>query len=111
MAVAKCRERCWRKDWVLDLDVQKFFDSVDHDRMVKAVEVNTDQKWVVLYVKRWLKAPIQMPGGQVVERDRGTPQGSLCAAAHKDPYEQRWVMRSARRLPLVGAVVMTERCA
>jgi RNA-directed DNA polymerase len=76
MAVAKCRERCWRKDWVLDLDVQKFFDSVDHDRMVKAVQVNTDQKWVVLYVKRWLKAPIQMPDGKVVERDRGTPQGS-----------------------------------
>ena len=46
-AVAKCRERCWKKDWVLDLDVQKFFDSVDHDRMIKAVEVNTDQKWVV----------------------------------------------------------------
>ena len=76
MAVAKCRERCWRKDWVLDLDVQKFFDSVDHDRMVKAVEVNTDQKWVVLYVKRWLIAPIQMPDGKMVERDRGTPQGS-----------------------------------
>ncbi len=76
MAVAKCRERCWKKDWVLDLDVQKFFDSVDHDLMVKAVEVNTDQKWVVLYVKRWLKAPIQMPDRGVVERDRGTPQGS-----------------------------------
>ncbi len=50
-AVAKCRERCWKKDWVLDLDVQKFFDSVDHDLMIQAVEVNTDQKWVVLYVK------------------------------------------------------------
>jgi RNA-directed DNA polymerase len=76
MAVARCRERCWRRDWVLDLDIQKFFDSVDHDLMVKAVEANTDQKWVVLYVKRWLKASIQMPDGQVVERDRGTPQGS-----------------------------------
>lgn len=76
MAVARCRERCWRRDWVLDLDIQKFFDSVDHDLMVKAVEANTDQRWVVLYVKRWLKASIQMPDGQVVERDRGTPQGS-----------------------------------
>ena len=76
MAVAKCRERCWKKDWVLDLDVQKFFDSVDHELMVKAVEVNTDQKWVVLYVKRWLGAPMVMPDGKVVERDRGTPQGS-----------------------------------
>jgi len=76
MAVAKCRQRCWKKDWVIDLDVAKFFDSVDHELMVKAVEANTDQKWVVLYVRRWLKAPIQMPDGQVVERDRGTPQGS-----------------------------------
>jgi RNA-directed DNA polymerase len=76
MAVEKCRERCWKKDWVLDLDVQKFFDSVDHGLMVKAVEANTDQKWVVLYVKRWLKAPIQLPDGAVIERDRGTPQGS-----------------------------------
>jgi len=75
-AVAKCRERCWKKDWVLDLDVQKFFDSVEHDLMVKAVEANTDQKWVVLYVKRWLQAPIRMPDGTVVERHRGTPQGS-----------------------------------
>jgi RNA-directed DNA polymerase len=75
-AVAKCRERCWKKDWILDLDVEKFFDSVDHDLMVKAVEANTGQKWVVLYVKRWLKAPIQMPDGRMVERERGTPQGS-----------------------------------
>ena len=75
-AVAKCRKRCWKKDWILDLDVQKFFDSVDHDLMVKAVQANTDQKWVVLYVKRWLTAPMQMPDGTMVERDRGTPQGS-----------------------------------
>jgi RNA-directed DNA polymerase len=76
MAVKRCRERCWKKDWVLDLDVQKFFDSVDHELMIKAVEANTDQKWVVLYVKRWLTAPMQMPDGTVAERDRGTPQGS-----------------------------------
>jgi RNA-directed DNA polymerase len=75
-AVARCRERCWKKDWVLDLDVQQFFDYVDHDLMAKAVEANTDQTWVVLYVKRWLKAPIRMPDGRLVERDRGTPQGS-----------------------------------
>ena len=75
MAVAKCRERCWKKDWVLDLDVQKFFDSVDHDLMVKAVEANTDQKWVVLYVKRWLKAPIQMPDGRLVGAGPRNPAG------------------------------------
>lgn len=75
-AVERCRQRCWKKDWVLDLDVQKFFDSVDHALMVKAVEANTDQRWVVLYVKRWLTAPLQLPDGTLQKRDRGTPQGS-----------------------------------
>ncbi|MGW4135226.1 group II intron reverse transcriptase/maturase [Streptomyces mirabilis] len=75
-AVERCRQRCWKKDWGLDLDVQKFFDSVDHALMVKAVEANTDQRWVVLYVKRWLVAPLQLPDGTLQERDRGTPQGS-----------------------------------
>jgi len=75
-AVEQCRQRCWKKDWVLDLDVQNFFDSVDHTLMVKAVEANTDQRWVVLYVKRWLVAPLQLPDGTLQARDRGTPQGS-----------------------------------
>lgn len=75
-AVARCRQRCWKKDWVIDLDVQKFFDSVPWDLVVKAVQANTDQKWVVLYVKRWLAAPLQLPDGTLVERERGTPQGS-----------------------------------
>src|SRR3954469_8004751 len=52
-AVAVCRSRCQKKNWVLDLDIEKFFDSVNHDLMVKAVAANTDQPWVVLYVKRW----------------------------------------------------------
>jgi RNA-directed DNA polymerase len=85
-AVKKCRERCWKKDWVLDLDVQKFFDSVDHELMVKAVEANTDQKWVVLYVRRWLKAPMQLADGAVVERDRGTPQGSAVSPVLANLY-------------------------
>jgi RNA-directed DNA polymerase len=77
-AVAKCRQRCWKKDWVIDLDVEKFFDSVPWDLMVKAVEANltTDQKWVLLYVKRWLAAPLQQPDGTLTPRHRGTPQGS-----------------------------------
>jgi len=61
---------------MVDLDIQKFFDSVDHALMVKAVEANTGQPWVVLYVKRWLAAPIQYPDGFLHGRDKGTPQGS-----------------------------------
>jgi len=75
-ALARCRQRCQQKNWVLDLDVQKFFDSVDHDLMVKAVEANTSLKWVVLYVKWWLRAPLALPDGTLAERSRGTPQGS-----------------------------------
>ena len=75
-AVAACRERCWKTNWVVDLDIQKFFDSVPWDLVVKAVEANTDLPWVVLYVKRWLQAPLQLPDGTLQPRDRGTPQGS-----------------------------------
>jgi RNA-directed DNA polymerase len=75
-AVETCRQRCWKKDWVIDLDVAKFFDSVSWELIVKAVETHTDDRWVVLYVTRWLRAPIQHPDGTVHQRDRGTPQGS-----------------------------------
>lgn len=75
-AIAACRERCWRKDWVIDLDVRKFFDTVPWNLVVKAVEAVTDCSWVLLYVRRWLAAPLQLPDGSLVERDKGTPQGS-----------------------------------
>ena len=75
-AVETCRRRCWRSDWVIDLDIQKFFDSVPWDLVVKAVEANTDDRWVVMYVRRWLQAPLQLPDGTLQQRDRGTPQGS-----------------------------------
>lgn len=80
-AVAVTRERCWRMDWVVDMDIARFFDSVPWDLMVKAVEANTDQPWIVLYVKRWLAAPMVTADGTVVKRDRGTPQGSSVSPA------------------------------
>jgi RNA-directed DNA polymerase len=77
-AVAACRRRCWARNWVIDLDIRKFFDSVPWDLVVKAVQANVthEQRWIVLYVKRWLAAPIVMPDGRTQARDRGTPQGS-----------------------------------
>ena len=75
-AVGVCRERCWRADWVLDMDIRKFFDSVPWDLTLRAVAHHTDQRWILLYVERWLKAPLQLQDGSLVERDRGTPQGS-----------------------------------
>jgi len=75
-AVGVCRQRCWKYDWLIDLDVQKFFDTVPWDLVVRAVEAVTDCRWVLLYVKRWLAAPLKHPDGTLVERDKGTPQGS-----------------------------------
>ena len=75
-AVGVCRQRCWKFDWVIDLDVQKFFDTVSWELVVRAVEAVTDCRWVLLYVRRWLQAPLQRPDGTLVQRDQGTPQGS-----------------------------------
>jgi RNA-directed DNA polymerase len=70
-AVARCWERCWGHDWVIDLDIQKSFDSVPWDLIVKAVEANTDLPWIVLYVKRWLTAPMQRADGSPLRGSTG----------------------------------------
>ncbi|MGW1002526.1 group II intron reverse transcriptase/maturase [Streptomyces sp. NPDC002520] len=75
-AVGKCRERCWKRDWVVEFDIAKFFDGVSWDLLVKAVEAHTDAVWVKLYVQRWLAAPLAMPDGSLLKRERGTPQGA-----------------------------------
>ena len=69
-AVATCRERCFTDPWAFELDIQGFFDNVPHNLIVKAVKANTDKKWVVLYVKRWLKAPVKHPDGALEQRER-----------------------------------------
>ena len=75
-AVGVCRQRCWRSDWVIDMDIRAFFDTVPWDLVCKAVAHHTDQRWILLYVQRWLQAPLQQQDGTLVARDRGTPQGS-----------------------------------
>src|SRR5499426_3078248 len=76
-AVRQARQRCWRYDWVLDLDVKAYFDSIDWELMLRAVRRHTDQPWVLLYIERWLKAPVQLEDGSVVPRMSGTPQGGV----------------------------------
>jgi len=75
-ALGACRKRCQKIDWVIDMDIRSFFDTIDHDLLIRAASKHTDVAWVLLYIKRWLKAPLQTEDGTVVERDRGTPQGS-----------------------------------
>jgi group II intron reverse transcriptase/maturase len=102
-AVEACRQRCFTHPWVLDCDIAGFFDNVPHDLIVKAVEANTDRKWVVLYVKRWLKAPLEHPDGTLEQRDRGTPQGSaispLLANLFLHYAFDQWMVREFPSIP------------
>jgi RNA-directed DNA polymerase len=76
-AVGQARERCWKYDYVIDLDIKGFFDNLDHSLIMRAVKKHTNVEWILLYIERWLKAPVQLEDGTLVERERGTPQGSV----------------------------------
>lgn len=76
-AVGITRERCWNYDWVLEFDIKGLFDNIDHKLLLRAVEKHTECKWVILYIRRWLVAPMKFADGTQVERNRGTPQGGV----------------------------------
>lgn len=76
-AVGVARQRCWRHNWVLNLDLQAFFDTMPHDLLLRAVRKHTDCRWVLLYIERWLKAPVQLGDGTLEPREKGSPQGSV----------------------------------
>ena len=89
---------------MIDLDIRAFFDSVPHDLLLKAVAHHTDERWVLLYIERWLKAPMQMPDGTLVAREKGTPQGSpispLLANLFMHYAFDRWMDREYPGLPV-----------
>lgn len=76
-AVGQTRRRCWQYDWVLEFDIKGMFDNIDHELLMRAIRKHTKCKWVIMYIERWLKAPIKMPEGTIVERNKGTPQGGV----------------------------------
>jgi RNA-directed DNA polymerase len=76
-ALAQTRKRCWQYNWVIDLDIKGFFDTIPHDLLLRAVQKHTQEPWVLLYIERWLKASVLLPDGTVEERNRGTPQGGV----------------------------------
>jgi RNA-directed DNA polymerase len=76
-AVEITRKRCWEYDWVLEFDIKGLFDNIDHELLLRALEKHTECKWVKLYMKRWLNAPLQRADGTIVERTKGTPQGGV----------------------------------
>jgi RNA-directed DNA polymerase len=101
-AVGQARQRCFKKAWVLDIDIKGFFDSIDHDLMMKAVRLHTESRWILLYVSRWLKAPALMPDGERKERDKGTPQGGVISPLLANIYLHHafdaWMAREYPRI-------------
>lgn len=85
-AIDVTRKRCWRKDWVLEFDIKGLFDNIRHDILIKMVEKHTKEKWIHLYVRRWLKTPFQMEDGKIVERRSGTPQGGVISPVLANPF-------------------------
>lgn len=78
-AVEQARQRCWRNDWVVDIDIKGFFDNIDHTLMMHAVGKHTENKWLFLYIERWLKASAIDQDGKQMERNSGTPQGGVAS--------------------------------
>jgi RNA-directed DNA polymerase len=76
-ALAQCQHNCIHHSWVVDLDIKGFFDNISHEWMMKMLRHHTQEKWVLLYTERWLKAGIEQADGSIAERQKGTPQGGV----------------------------------
>lgn len=76
-ALDRARRRCWDYPWVVDLDIKGFFDTIDHALLKRALQKHTSESWVLLYVRRWLQAPVELADGQTQVRALGTPQGGV----------------------------------
>src|SRR5262250_3092897 len=102
-AVGQARERCWRRDWVIDLDIKAFFDNLDHNLLLRAVKKHASEQWIVLYIERWLQAPVQEENGRLIPREKGTPQGGVASPLLANLFLHyaldRWLTVNYPRVP------------
>ncbi len=102
-AVAKAKERCYKMHWVLDLDISKFFDTIDHDLLLKALGKHVTCNWALMYIRRWLTVPYQLADGAQVQRDKGVPQGSVIGPVLANLFLHyafdEWMIRNHANIP------------
>lgn len=78
-ALKQCQDNCNKYAWVIDVDIKGFFDNLSHEKMMQLLQQHTQQKWVLLYIERWLKAGVEQEDGSIAARTKGTPQGGVIA--------------------------------
>ena len=102
-AVRQARRNCWRYDWVVDIDLKSFFDTIDHTLLMRAVEKHVTEPWARLYIKRWLESPVQKQTGEVEARTSGTPQGGVISPLLANLFLHyafdRWAQTFHRDIP------------
>ena len=102
-AVGVTRERCWKYDWVVEFDIRGLFDNIDHELLLRAVRKHVTCKWALLYIERWLKAPMMQEDGVIMERSRGTPQGGVVSPILSNAFLHYafdlWMTRTHPDLP------------
>ena len=76
-ALEQCQRNCIKKAWVLDVDIKGFFDNISHSIMIELVGQHTKERWVLMYVERWLQAGVEQEDGSITARIKGTPQGGV----------------------------------
>ena len=107
-AVRLARRNCWDSNWVIDLDIKAFFDTIDHRLLMRAVELHVQEPWIRLYIRRWLTCPVQVQEGALEHRDRGTPQGGVISPLLANLFLHyvfdAWMQKNHRDVPF-------ERCA
>lgn len=85
-AIAMVRRRSWEYDWVIEFDVKGLFDNIEHDLLMRALKKHCQISWVLLYIERWLTAPMQTAEGALLQRTRGTPQGGVVSPLLANPF-------------------------
>lgn len=102
-ALSETRKRCWRYDWVLEFDIRGLFDNIDHKLLLRAIRKHTDNRWVILYIERWLNAPFQTMEGELISREKGTPQGGVVSPLLSNLFLHyvfdKWMEKNAPKSP------------
>ncbi len=102
-AIAVVRKRNWEYDWVVEFDIKGLFDDIDHELLLRALRKHCQTPWVLLYVERWLKASMETPEGELIERTKGTPQGGVVSPLLANLFLHyafdRWVSENLPGVP------------